>query len=94
MFVIRHKGKVIMYNLESSDNIIQGIHKRMVRFHKNSLLIPHHSFVYALYIQKCNFVFHWYIDFYYAFQHLKKCRYVITNIFRCASEGDVAKNVS
>jgi hypothetical protein len=29
--------------------IIQGIHKRMVRYHKYSLLKPHHSFVYALY---------------------------------------------
>jgi hypothetical protein len=29
---------------------VQGIHKRMVRFQKNSLLIPHHSFVYALYL--------------------------------------------
>ena len=30
---------------------VQGIHKRMVRFQKNSLLIPHHSFVYALYVE-------------------------------------------
>jgi hypothetical protein len=29
---------------------IKGIHKRMARFQKNSLLIPHHSFVYALYL--------------------------------------------
>jgi hypothetical protein len=28
-----------------------GIHKRMVRFQNNSLLIPHHSFVYALYLR-------------------------------------------
>jgi hypothetical protein len=30
---------------------IQDIHKRMVRFQKNSLLIPHHSFGYVLYIK-------------------------------------------
>jgi hypothetical protein len=29
---------------------IQGIHKGMVRFQKNPLLIPHRSFVYALYV--------------------------------------------
>jgi hypothetical protein len=29
---------------------IQGVHKRMVRFQSESLLIPHHSFVYVLYL--------------------------------------------
>jgi hypothetical protein len=39
-------------------NPVQGIHKRMVRFQKNSLLIPHHSFVYALYMVIFSFLVH------------------------------------
>jgi hypothetical protein len=36
-----------------TDRLVQGIHKIMVRLQWESLLKPHHYFVYALYFRRC-----------------------------------------
>jgi hypothetical protein len=55
---------------------IQGIHKRMVRFIWFILLIPHHSFVYALYLSNIG-QRHFYLD-------------VVQNYIKCSSDVTVS----